>query len=93
MQRNWTQLFLIVAYSAFIGGSVRGDIYFFLFFVRNACKKKKFGPIKDPQEKISDPQNTYDKKFWTHKIPTRKHLRPITYQQKTKTMKCPQEKN
>ena len=92
MQRNWKQLFLIVAYSDLLGIG-QGWHLFILILCEKCLQEKKFGPIQDTQEKISDPQNTYDKKFWTHKIPTRKHLRPITYQQKTKTMKYPQEKN
>ena len=30
---------------------------------------KNFGPMRNPLEKISDPQNTHDRKFWTHEIP------------------------
>ena len=29
--------------------------------------------------KILDPQNTHERKFWTHEIPRRKNLRPTKY--------------
>ena len=31
--------------------------------------------------KISDPQNTHEKKFETHEIPTKKYFRPTKYPQ------------
>ena len=35
--------------------------------------------MKYPREKILDPQNTYEKKFGTHVIPTRKNFGPTEY--------------
>lgn len=62
VQRNWKQLFLIVAYSAFIGDWSEVT-FIYSYSLWEIPARKKFGLIKDTQEKISDPQNTYDKKF------------------------------
>ena len=37
-------------------------------------------PRKYPQEKILDPQNTNEKKYWTQEIPTTKNCVPTKYQ-------------
>ena len=36
--------------------------------------RKNFEPTKYPREKIFDARNTHEKKFVTHKIPTRKNF-------------------
>ena len=33
--------------------------------------RKKFEPTKNSEQKILDPQTTHEKRFWTHKIPTK----------------------
>ena len=61
--------------------------------------------MKYQREKISDPQNTHEKKSWTHKIPTRKNFEPMKYPHDNKfwihniptrkslgPSKCPREK-
>ena len=32
-----------------------------------------------PREKILDPQNTHEKKYWTHEIPTTRNIGPTKY--------------
>ena len=41
--------------------------------------RKCFRLMKCTREKILDPQNTYEKKFGTHEIPTRKYSEPTKY--------------
>ena len=38
--------------------------------------EKKFEPTGYPREKMLDPQNTYQKRFWDHELPRRKILVP-----------------
>ena len=38
--------------------------------------RETFLLTKYPHEKNLKPQNTHEKRFWTHQIPTRKNLRP-----------------
>ena len=44
--------------------------------------KENFVPTKYPQEKISDPRKTHEKKVWTYEIFTRKNFRPTKYPQR-----------
>ena len=46
---------------------------------RNQPREKKLGHMKYPRNKISDPRNTHEKKFWTNKIPTRKNFGVTKY--------------
>ena len=57
-----------------------------LFLIRPTTENYKishmredFGLTKYPREKVLDPQNTQEKKPWTHEIPTRKNLGPTKY--------------
>lgn len=67
-QRNWKQFFLSVTYFVFTGGEV-----WHLFILTPQLYFHEL-PTQYPQEKILDPQNTHQKKFWTHEIAMRKNL-------------------
>lgn len=58
--------------------------------------RKKIGPTNNPQEKISDPRNNQDKKFWTHETPILKKIldpRNNTHEKKNWTHEIPRRKN
>ena len=57
---------------------------------RKIPTRKIFCPAKYPREKISDPQNTHDKKILDHQILTRKKFCPTKYlQEKISDAKIP----
>lgn len=41
--------------------------------------RKSFIHPKDPREKILDPPNTHEKKYWTHELTTRGTFAPMKY--------------
>ena len=48
----------------------------------SCSQKQKIFESRNTYEKILDPQNTNDKEFWTHEIPTRKIFAPTKYPRK-----------
>ena len=62
-------------YSRLIGGGV---CYLFILVSHLGIHQL---PTKHPREKVLEPRNIYEKKFWTHKIPTRKNLEPTKFTQ------------
>ena len=64
----YSPLFLCVTYSVFIVTGVR---HLFILVPHLHIHEV---PTKHPQEMILDPQNTHEKKFWTHEISTRKYF-------------------
>ena len=64
---------LNVTYSGLVGGGV----WHLFINIRHLYIHDL--PLKYPREQNLDPRNTQEEKFWTHKIPTRKKLRPTKY--------------
>ena len=79
---------LNVTYSGLVGGGV----WHLFINIRHLYIHDL--PLKYPREQNLDPRNTQEEKFWTHKIPTRKKLRPTKYSpEKDLNPRNTQEKN
>ena len=78
MNIGYTEITKIYNGSVNLQYNTQFQIYFCATFFHVANTRKL---QNCPQDKILNPQNTHQKKFGTHEIPTRKNCGPMKYPQ------------